>query len=433
MNPVIKSENLSDAVKRIVFNQAGTYTAGIIAVVKDEEMSDAAKRIVLQRQGRYVANISGVISKDVPDSVKTLLLNSNTSAFITFTVSKVTLTEDQQKLLDAIMGAEDGKITITGGFSFEPSKAFSTLYDGMTKEVAKLKFTDLIQSLNKLELAIRIQNEAAAAARKTAATSSWNKLAEEAKAITGPSLSSAKATELAKAKELVAKYVQHYNLQEGLGVTAPSSIGKLMDVRGGAVLYANTTEAIKALSSVSTSDILKFAETLQNASTSNLRVGLPSTTSFTSVKAAYTTAESGVLAAKKRQTDITTIKNALKDLAVSYPDLFSAKDADALKMFASGGAFSNGIVSTPTAFSMGMMGEAGPEAIMPLTNVGGSLGVRAQMPDMEEVVDELRSLRSEVINLRAEVRADVSYNAKTAKLLDRVIPDGQSVSVKTAA
>lgn len=54
-----------------------------------------------------------------------------------------------------------------------------------------------------------------------------------------------------------------------------------------------------------------------------------------------------------------------------------------VQMFANGAAFSNSIVSNPTAFGMaggktGVMGEAGPEAIMPLTRTaGGQLGVRA--------------------------------------------------------
>ena len=34
--------------------------------------------------------------------------------------------------------------------------------------------------------------------------------------------------------------------------------------------------------------------------------------------------------------------------------------------------------------------------------------------------------------LRAEVRADVSHNAKTAKLLDRVIPEGDAIKVVIA-
>jgi lambda family phage tail tape measure protein len=55
--------------------------------------------------------------------------------------------------------------------------------------------------------------------------------------------------------------------------------------------------------------------------------------------------------------------------------------------FARGGAFTNALVSTPTVFRFaqggalrnGLMGEAGPEAIMPLTrDSAGRLGVRAQ-------------------------------------------------------
>ncbi|WP_285427507.1 phage tail tape measure protein [Pseudomonas sp. MEJ108] len=53
-----------------------------------------------------------------------------------------------------------------------------------------------------------------------------------------------------------------------------------------------------------------------------------------------------------------------------------------VQMFADGAAFTNSIVNTPTAFGMagggtGVMGEAGPEAIMPLARgADGSLGVR---------------------------------------------------------
>lgn len=62
---------------------------------------------------------------------------------------------------------------------------------------------------------------------------------------------------------------------------------------------------------------------------------------------------------------------------------FGAANDNAIK-FAKGGAFTNRIVNTPTLFrfangaKMGEMGEAGPEAIMPLTRgPNGKLGVRA--------------------------------------------------------
>jgi lambda family phage tail tape measure protein len=54
-----------------------------------------------------------------------------------------------------------------------------------------------------------------------------------------------------------------------------------------------------------------------------------------------------------------------------------------VQLFANGAAFTNSVVSKPTAFGMaggdiGIMGEAGEEAIMPLTRTaGGQLGVRA--------------------------------------------------------
>ena len=54
-----------------------------------------------------------------------------------------------------------------------------------------------------------------------------------------------------------------------------------------------------------------------------------------------------------------------------------------IKKFAKGGSFTNSVVSSPTLFAFargtGLMGEAGPEAIMPLTRDGqGNLGVRSQ-------------------------------------------------------
>jgi hypothetical protein len=81
--------------------------------------------------------------------------------------------------------------------------------------------------------------------------------------------------------------------------------------------------------------------------------------------------------------------------------------------FAKGGAFTNSIVDKATPFSV--MGEAGPEAIMPLTRMSnGNLGVEAQMPDWTTygrednnnnaaLVAELRQLRGEVKALNQEV------------------------------
>jgi len=66
-----------------------------------------------------------------------------------------------------------------------------------------------------------------------------------------------------------------------------------------------------------------------------------------------------------------------------FPQALGGAWSNGVQMFSNGGAFTNSIVSTPTAFGMaggklGVMGEAGDEAVMPLTRTsGGQLGVRA--------------------------------------------------------
>ncbi len=53
-------------------------------------------------------------------------------------------------------------------------------------------------------------------------------------------------------------------------------------------------------------------------------------------------------------------------------------DKGNIRKFGTGASFTNKVVTGPTNFSMGQMGEAGPEGIMPLANVGGKLGVHAK-------------------------------------------------------
>lgn len=89
--------------------------------------------------------------------------------------------------------------------------------------------------------------------------------------------------------------------------------------------------------------------------------------------------------------------------------------------FATGGAFTNGIVTRPTSFNMGVMGEAGPEAIMPLTNVGGRLGVRAMGGGelaglMREVLAEMKQARSEG---RMEAAASVTQLGKLTNMVKK--------------
>lgn len=77
------------------------------------------------------------------------------------------------------------------------------------------------------------------------------------------------------------------------------------------------------------------------------------------------------------------------------PELFAKGGAfdGGVQAFAKGGAFTNGIYSDPTLFkfanggAFGVMGEAGPEAVMPLKRGSdGSLGVRVTAMEPQEVI-----------------------------------------------
>lgn len=104
-------------------------------------------------------------------------------------------------------------------------------------------------------------------------------------------------------------------------------------------------------------------------------------------------------------------------------------------VYAHGGAFTNSVVSTPTSFDMGLMGEAGPEAIMPLVNIGGNLGVRSaggDGRDMARLEALIERLTKEVEGLRTEARATASNTGKTARALDGVINGEDSINTVAA-
>jgi hypothetical protein len=93
----------------------------------------------------------------------------------------------------------------------------------------------------------------------------------------------------------------------------------------------------------------------------------------------------------------------------------------AARAFAEGGAFTNQIVSSPTYFAhgggLGLMGEAGPEAIMPLTRMpNGDLGVQTASGGANVIVNIIN-------NSGAEVRQEETETAEGGKQIDVIIGD----------
>lgn len=106
--------------------------------------------------------------------------------------------------------------------------------------------------------------------------------------------------------------------------------------------------------------------------------------------------------------------------------------------YALGGVFTNGVVTEPTSFHNSMMGEAGPEAIMPLDRgPDGRLGVRAMGANDDSAAEEVRALRSEVASLKAKEGADnariIALLAKIENVLTTVTEGGRAMQTEVAA
>ncbi len=114
-----------------------------------------------------------------------------------------------------------------------------------------------------------------------------------------------------------------------------------------------------------------------------------------------------------------------------------------IQAFANGGTFTNSIVNSPTAFkfanggkfNLGVMGEAGPEAVMPLTRIGGKLGVLAQggggghtnviVNVMNSAGDSVQANARQSTNSNGDTVIDVMVDRVKGALLQDVGSNGQ--------
>lgn len=97
----------------------------------------------------------------------------------------------------------------------------------------------------------------------------------------------------------------------------------------------------------------------------------------------------------------------------------------AQQKFANGGAFTNGVVSTPTMFNTGLMGESGSEAIMPLTSINGRLGVTT---NNSEMVKQLEIISDKISRLESAQIATAQNTGKVARIIERA-DNGDSLNV----
>jgi hypothetical protein len=115
---------------------------------------------------------------------------------------------------------------------------------------------------------------------------------------------------------------------------------------------------------------------------------------------------------------------AMQSVPISF-----RREYTSTSFFATGGAFTNGIVTRPTAFNMGVMGEKTPEAIMPLANVGGSLGIRAQMPGTQDMLQALKTMQTLMQRLQTVGETNALTNQEHLHLVRRMTRDGRAMPV----
>ncbi|MEP6587510.1 MAG: phage tail length tape measure family protein [Polaromonas sp.] len=105
----------------------------------------------------------------------------------------------------------------------------------------------------------------------------------------------------------------------------------------------------------------------------------------------------------------------------------AALTGQAIPAFASGGYHAGGLR---------LVGENGPEIeATGSSRIWNASDTRAMLSGggNDEMIQELRALRQEVAGLRAEAQATAGHTSKTARLLDRAMPDGDALATRATA
>lgn len=100
------------------------------------------------------------------------------------------------------------------------------------------------------------------------------------------------------------------------------------------------------------------------------------------------------------------------------------------RKFATGAAFTGGVVQRPTLFNIGQMGEAGPEGILPLANIGGRLGVMSSSD--QETKKLLREVIARLDSVADNTEAGALHASRMASTLRKASREGGALAVQAA-
>jgi len=242
-------------------------------------------------------------------------------------------------------------------------------------------------------------------------------------------------------EQLTARTRELNRVFSSLGITLPSTTDEYralvsaqdLNTEGGRELYAQLIQLsasfyeIKSAAKEASSAMVEEINRLRGVVSASSVGGFEATKS--NFLSAITLAQAGDSAA---MASIPGLSQSLESMFMSsagsledvnrFRSWLANSISSGIPAFASGGFHSGGLR---------LVGENGPELEMTGPSRIFSNNDTMQMLSSEGVIRAIEVMNSNLEMLRAEVRADVQHNAKTAKLLDRVIPEGDSI--KTSA
>ena len=323
---VLLASDLPQEIKLLAFDTANAIQKTVDVTLAAKSIDPAIKKTVIDAAGNYAANISAIVSADVPANLKTLLAAGAASANMAVTMGATlatALSDDQRAILYTTSGTINRVLqeSVAGGAMTEDQR--NILY----------KAAGTINSI-------------------------LNLVAQ------GGNLTYEQAQILAQQNQIAQKIVQMYVSDGSLTAEQRKYLGLAQVTSTSAYMSGNVQFTVDPYQAAVLKSLDSSAANISNASSQI----------WTSTQLLYSI--------RDLLFNISISSDRVRAL-LSVARIYANGGAfiKGMQAFAAGGAFTNSVVTTPTYFNIGLMGEAGPEAIMPLARTAdGKLGVRSTNP-----------------------------------------------------
>jgi hypothetical protein len=414
VNFVVGSDGLDDSTRKIALNTTGGYTT-LVSAALAPTIAPGIRDLILTGAGDYSATVKAIASSDLTTGMKNVLLNQ---------VGDYTTT--LKGVLDSGLDATTKGLLLgtlnTGVKSISLSASFGTALTADQRNVINAVDQTVLKTIQAV-----VSGGSITAAQQSIFDAVGQGNTSVYKTLTAAVSGGTTLTQT----------------QQDLIKLATGSSTTTITLGGEVKMSAGTTlgDIFKAIhiSGLNSYNMLGAIHNSVKTLNDNYIFG----TKFTFDWAPYVRMYDNQNYNKLGQTSIVNPAVSLGPTSPLYSALGNIFDAGSVQAFAGGGAFTNRLVSNPTLFDLGVMGEAGPEAIMPLhRGVDGSLGVRAEMfyrgmhenlqgenmgARLDRIAAELQETRKENAELRKRVDQLLIEATRTASATKQMATNGVQV------